>query len=165
MTLFTRLLKSPALLAVLFCFVSVSWADELVIPVGQQGADKSSIERPKTGMTDKKVEAKFGAPLNRSTPIGKPPISKWEYSEYWVYFEGDRVINTVLKPMASEADVTPAPGPVAEPTPPITEPTPPVTEPTPPATDTTPPVVDKPEAEPAADSAQTGDKPADSLAK
>lgn len=93
-------------------------ADELAIPVGQQGADKSSLDRPKTGMKADAVEKKFGAPLNKSTPVGKPPISRWEYPYYNVYFESDRVLHTVMKPVGEEttpvAEPVPASAPAAE---------------------------------------------------
>lgn len=107
-------------------------ADELVVPVGRQGAEKSAMERPKTAMTTSAVEARFGAPLQKIAPVGNPPISSWEYPDYIVYFESDRVIHSVLKPFRDETaptvqqlpattTETPAETPVSTP-----EPTPPV---------------------------------------
>jgi len=94
---------------------TLACADDLVIPVGEQGADKASLERPVRWMTTAAVEEKFGAPLSKGAPVGTPPISNWEYPEYRVYFEGDRVLHTVLKPMPTEpaaAPEVPAPAPV-----------------------------------------------------
>ena len=94
-----------------------AWADELVIPVGHQGADKASLPRPVAGQTAAAVEQKFGAPLNKSAAVGNPPISQWEYPEYRVFFEGDRVLHSVLKPVPVDSgapEAAPAPL-VAEP--------------------------------------------------
>ena len=53
--------------------------------------------RPGRGMTQQRVEAEFGSPEARIAPVGDPPISRWEYSGFIVYFEHDRVIHTVVK--------------------------------------------------------------------
>jgi len=83
-------------------------ADELTVPVGQQAAEKASLARPTAGMTQAKVEKKFGAPIKRTDSVGKPPISSWEYADYTVYFENDRVIHSVLKPASDASTDAPA---------------------------------------------------------
>jgi hypothetical protein len=103
-----------SLLLMMICTLPVlASADDLVVPVGQQGADKASLERPLKGMAAAAVEQKFGAPLSKSNPVGTPPISSWEYPEYRVYFEADRVLHSVLKPMPTETAPAPA-APVQE---------------------------------------------------
>lgn len=68
-----------------------------------EGIDKEppntldGLPRPKTGMTAKHVLDVFGKPDNLTKPIGKPPISRWEYANFFVFFESDHVINTVMK--------------------------------------------------------------------
>jgi hypothetical protein len=57
----------------------------------------SSVARPKSGVTAQSVEEKFGAPDARIAPVGDPPISRWEYKDFVVFFEYDRVIHTVVK--------------------------------------------------------------------
>ncbi len=52
---------------------------------------------PTRGMTMEFVEAEFGAPRNKRAPIGDPPITRWEYSDFIVYFEYKRVIHSVAK--------------------------------------------------------------------
>ncbi|MDM3869910.1 hypothetical protein QSV34_00940 [Porticoccus sp. W117] len=79
----------------LFC--STASADEVRIPVGQQGAEKQNIEKPRNGQTKQQVQDKFGEPQKQNGPVGDPPISSWEYSDYVVYFEHDRVLHAVLK--------------------------------------------------------------------
>jgi hypothetical protein len=78
--------------------VSASAAAETVkVPVGQQGEALQGIKIPKRGILMKVVVAEFGEPLAKSTPVGDPPISYWEYKDYFVYFERNRVLDTVLK--------------------------------------------------------------------
>jgi outer membrane protein assembly factor BamE (lipoprotein component of BamABCDE complex) len=55
---------------------------------------------PKRGMTMSQVEKHFGAPTNKLTPAGgdaplHPVINRWVYADYTVYFERDRVIDSV----------------------------------------------------------------------
>ena len=57
----------------------------------------SNVERPASGMTAESVEAKFGAPDAKMAPVGDPPISRWEYKNFVVFFEYDRVIHAVVK--------------------------------------------------------------------
>jgi hypothetical protein len=50
---------------------------------------------PTRGMTMKQVASKFGAPASKIPAVGKPPISRWEYPGFVVYFEYDHVIHAV----------------------------------------------------------------------
>jgi hypothetical protein len=61
----------------------------------------SDIARPARGMTMHAVEAKFGAPQQRHPAVGQPPISRWDYHGFTVFFEHDRVIHAVVDPAAS----------------------------------------------------------------
>lgn len=90
-----RLLFVPVLLLSL-CTGAVP-AQMLSIPVGQQAPELQGISVPKRGMSQAEVEAQFGAPQARGEAIGQPPISRWEYADYDVYFEQDRVLHTVLR--------------------------------------------------------------------
>jgi hypothetical protein len=58
----------------------------------------SDIARPSRGMTMHTVEAKFGAPQQRHAAVGEPPISRWDYQGFTVFFERDRVIHAVVDP-------------------------------------------------------------------
>ncbi|MEM7561472.1 MAG: hypothetical protein AAF353_00340 [Pseudomonadota bacterium] len=61
--------------------------------------DFVSIEKsrglPKRGQSKQQVLSEFGEPAQRVSPVGKPPISRWLYSEFVVYFEHHLVITTV----------------------------------------------------------------------
>jgi hypothetical protein len=39
---------------------------------------------------------KFGEPLSKNSAVGQPPIIKWKYEKFSVYFEKQWVINTVI---------------------------------------------------------------------
>jgi hypothetical protein len=43
-----------------------------------------------------RVEQLLGAPQERLPPVGDPPITRWRYPEFTVYFEHDRVLHTVV---------------------------------------------------------------------
>ena len=50
---------------------------------------------PVNNMSAVNVRERFGEPQNEATPVGNPPISRWYYPSYTVYFEYDRVITSV----------------------------------------------------------------------
>jgi len=50
---------------------------------------------PANNMTMDKVRASFGEPDKIVSAVGDPPITRWQYPEYVVYFEYDRVITSV----------------------------------------------------------------------
>ena len=51
---------------------------------------------PPRGSSMAEVEQRFGAPPERSGPVGEPPITTWRYPQFTVYFEHDRVIDSVV---------------------------------------------------------------------
>ncbi|MET1253760.1 hypothetical protein [Aliikangiella maris] len=63
------------------------------IQVNQQSA--YSVEKPKTGLSMQQVESKYGSPAHKLPAVGDPPITRWQYSSFTVYFEHDRVIHAV----------------------------------------------------------------------
>jgi len=68
---------------------------ETVVVDDQVMVRASTVERPARGLTMSAVEAKFGSPANRSAAVGKPPITRWDYPGFVVYFEHERVIDAV----------------------------------------------------------------------
>ena len=50
---------------------------------------------PVRGMSSSKVMAEFGEPDQKTSPVGDPPISRWDYPDFQVYFERSVVITTV----------------------------------------------------------------------
>ena len=84
----------PILLS--FAAFAVAQADTLLIQSVQQ-AEATRSERPASGLTKAEVEARFGAPTRMIAAIGDPPISRWEYPTFTVYFEHERVIHAVAR--------------------------------------------------------------------
>ena len=74
--------------------IGVAQADTLLIE-GIQAAAPSASERPRSGQSKEQVEARFGAPTTMTSAVGDPPISRWEYPTFVVYFEHDHVIHAV----------------------------------------------------------------------
>lgn len=73
-----------------------SHADTLSID--RSGAGQAErLAMPSRGMTMRQVENSYGAPVRRRAPVGNPPISRWEYQDYVVYFEYSHVIHAVEK--------------------------------------------------------------------
>ena len=76
-------------------------ADELQVPAPK--ASPATSATPASGMSMGSVEAKYGAPTKRVPAVGgasaqQPPITRWEYPGFVVFFENDRVIHTVVNP-------------------------------------------------------------------
>jgi hypothetical protein len=57
---------------------------------------ESDVATPARGMTMNQVATKFGTPVNKVPAVGKPPISRWEYPGFVVYFESEHVIHSVV---------------------------------------------------------------------
>ena len=74
--------------------LGVAQADTLLIE-GIQAAAPSASERPRSGQSKEQVEARFGQPTRMTAAVGDPPISRWEYPAFVVYFEYDHVIHAV----------------------------------------------------------------------
>ena len=99
------MLRQACVLSVAFMVVGTAgWAppvqaDVLLI---ERVEARKDVELPKRGSLMAQVEKRFGAPMNKHPAVGggspqHPPITRWEYAEFSVYFENDHVVNSVLK--------------------------------------------------------------------
>lgn len=61
-------------------------------------------ERPARGSSMSAVEARFGAPASRHAAVGDPPITRWDYAQFSVFFEHDKVLHAVIVRQAPAAD-------------------------------------------------------------
>ncbi|WP_426417839.1 hypothetical protein [Aestuariirhabdus sp. LZHN29] len=95
-------MKKHLLLGVALLITPTVNAEEIRVMVGQQNPEQAQLDRPQFGATMVQVEERYGAPMNQKT-IGTPPITTWSYERFSVYFEGDRVLRSVLhkKPSSS----------------------------------------------------------------
>ena len=91
----------PTTLALLMLAAGVAHADTLLL--ASIDVDKQSVDsRPKPGMSMTAVESSYGAPAERHPAVGganaqQPPITRWDYPTFSVYFENDRVVHAVAK--------------------------------------------------------------------
>lgn len=85
----------PRLLAPVLLFAAVTaGAQNLDMTVGDPAA--ALPERPARGSTMSAVEARFGTPIERHVAVGDPPITRWDYPQFAVFFEYDKVLHAVL---------------------------------------------------------------------
>ncbi|MCW8891181.1 MAG: hypothetical protein OQL20_11040 [Sedimenticola sp.] len=86
-------------LAIALTFVApLSVADVLLLEAIHEAPANNSegLPRPRTGQTMDTVRSRFGAPAQEMPWVGEPPISRWIYDDFTVYFEHEYVINTVV---------------------------------------------------------------------
>jgi len=91
------------ILAALLCgcaLASAAVAETLVVN-DQVQVRESQVDRPKRGLTMDQVEKQFGAPATRHPTVGgssaqQPPITRWDYNGFSVFFERDRVVHSVV---------------------------------------------------------------------
>jgi hypothetical protein len=71
-----------------------------LVPAHSQNLDMTAapVSRagvPGRGLTMGDVERQFGAPSERIAAVGQPPIARWVYPTFVVYFEHNLVIHAV----------------------------------------------------------------------
>lgn len=91
---------------------STAQADTLLVDRVKETQGQSV---PARGTTMSQVEAQFGAPQHKHAPVAgpnnrqvNPPITRWVYPNFTVYFEHSHVVDAVVN-KASEAEVGPKP--------------------------------------------------------
>lgn len=89
------LARSLKLSVLAIALAAPAFSETLAID-GQVSIKATGIETPQRGSTMVAVEAKFGAPANKSSPVGNPPITKWFYPNFVVVFEHDKVLHAVV---------------------------------------------------------------------
>lgn len=86
-------------------FMAPASADELLI---EKVRERMLRDLPENGLTMSEVEARYGAPERRYAAVGQPPITRWSYPDYSVYFEHELVIESVLNDaVIAEAETDP----------------------------------------------------------
>lgn len=85
-------------IAFLMVLSAPAQADVLIIDEVRQ---VERMDLPKNGQTKQAIEARFGSPANKQGAVGDPPISRWDFDQYSVYFEYDLVLYSVLHPGSS----------------------------------------------------------------
>lgn len=103
---YTRLLAALPLLAIPLAVSSAdsetrTEGDVLIIeedvnPGSAERAPRADIRVPTRGMNKENVRNVFGEPEREHAPVGDPPITRWDYAEYSVFFEYDTVLHSVV---------------------------------------------------------------------
>ena len=89
---------------------------ETVVVNDQVTVRQTDIPRPKGGMLMTDVQKHFGEPRERHPTVGTPPITRWDYENFVVFFEKDRVIDSVV-PGAAATPSAPGAAPIPAATP------------------------------------------------
>lgn len=84
-----------------FAFAGNAWSEEVTLPANAAAEGSAQapapVNPPARGITMNRVEAQFGAPTERHAAIGNPPITRWDYPGFSVFFEHQHVIHSVIR--------------------------------------------------------------------
>ena len=91
-------IRNPELLLAGLLVAGTVLADTLVLPDSRNEPVNSAegLLRPHNGQSMGQVEVQFGQPVKKSAPVGEPPITRWQYPDFTVVFEHDRVLHSVV---------------------------------------------------------------------
>lgn len=95
------------------CLMSTPLAAEvLTVPQGDPSGPVDRSQLPERGTSMQTVRARYGEPLSRSGPVGEPPITRWNYADFSVFFEYDKVLSGVIPnqpaPIYNQDELQPA---------------------------------------------------------
>ncbi|MEY4760446.1 MAG: hypothetical protein RLZZ200_302 [Pseudomonadota bacterium] len=89
-------MKTHLLVAASLLGIAASLAQAETIVIGDKIAVKETQAKlPTRGMSMKSVESRHGEPRQRHAAVGKPPITRWDYDGFSVYFENHLVVHAV----------------------------------------------------------------------
>jgi len=72
-------------------------AEEITLPENTPSeATEYTVQLPGRGMPMENVLNRFGEPVEKFSAVGTPPISRWVYNTFTVYFESEFVIHAVV---------------------------------------------------------------------
>jgi hypothetical protein len=75
-------------------FMQTGYADEL--DVRSVGNVPEGVSSPAHGLSMDAVLQRYGEPQNRIPAVGQPPITRWVYPDFTVYYEHNLVIHSVI---------------------------------------------------------------------
>jgi hypothetical protein len=73
--------------------ISTAAADVLLI---EKVRERMARNLPDNGLSMEQVQQRFGEPAEQRAAVGDPPITRWVYDDYSVFFEYNLVIESVL---------------------------------------------------------------------
>ena len=74
-------------------FTALALATTMYWPATALAASDQDI--PGRGLSKAEVRAQFGEPRHTRPSVGKPPITRWDYDGFSVYFENDTSLHSV----------------------------------------------------------------------
>jgi hypothetical protein len=83
-------------IALLLALVAAPLHAETLMVGDQMQVKATTMDVPGRGMSMSQVEAKYGAPGQKHAAVGDPPITRWDYDGFSVYFEREYVIHSVV---------------------------------------------------------------------
>lgn len=83
-------------LALLGLFMMPAAQAETLSIINEPDNSATGVMRPVKGMKMNQVEAEFGKPAEIHPAVGEPPITRWAYDKFTVYFEREYVIHAVV---------------------------------------------------------------------
>ncbi len=90
-------MRARVLMAVLIaCGFTAAATAETVVVNGRLEVAPTTIAHPHRSQTMHQVERRFGAPEKRFPAVGHPPMTRWDYRDFSVYFEYNRVVHAVV---------------------------------------------------------------------
>lgn len=89
----------PVVVVAALCGATPVHADVLLI---ERSRSAQEMDLPRRGESMQAVERRFGSPSQKRAPVGgsskaQPPITRWDYPTFSVYFEYSHVVNAVLR--------------------------------------------------------------------
>ncbi|HET8700899.1 MAG TPA: hypothetical protein VFL97_04440 [Nitrococcus sp.] len=84
-----------SLLLGIFNQVTIAYADQLPLDTAAHHIQPDPLVTPVRGATMDHVRQRFGMPVQILPAVGEPPITRWVYPQFIVYFERHWVIHSV----------------------------------------------------------------------
>lgn len=92
-------MTNPSLAALLLTTVAATLAGaaraDVLLIEGVEMSEQTADARPARGTSMERVASRYGEPTSRHAAVGDPPITRWDYPGFSVYFEGNLVIHSV----------------------------------------------------------------------
>jgi len=86
-------LKLVSLLILLLIGSAPTLADVLLVDSIQSAP---GIQTPQNGINMTQVRQQYGNPVTELPAVGDPPITRWDYGSFSVFFENDLVLHSVV---------------------------------------------------------------------
>lgn len=79
----------------LACATGAMVSSAQTLQLADPPAARPAVATPARGTSMAEVEARYGTPSQRFDAIGQPPITRWVYPSFVVFFEYSHVVHAV----------------------------------------------------------------------